>query len=165
MLKNIEKMKINKDRQYLDKAVKLAFKGIDLGGGPFGAVIVRDNIIISQSYNMVVLRKDPTAHAEILAIREAATLLGTHCLSDCILYTSCEPCPMCLGAIYWAGIKRVVYACDRHDAENAGFSDSFIYNEICLDPAKRHVVFNHEGMLKATEVFSKWEKSENKVQY
>ena len=108
------------DKIFLRKAIELASEGIYSGGGPFGAIIVKDGKIISGAYNRVVLNNDPTAHAEILAIREASSALKNHDLNECTLYTSCEPCPMCLGAIYWSGIKKVVYSCDRSDAESAG---------------------------------------------
>ena len=97
--------------------------------------------LVAEASNKVVLSHDPTAHAEVLAIRKASSLLKTHDLSDCVLYTSCEPCPMCLGAIYWSGIKKVVYASDRNDAERSGFSDKLIYDEIILDPEKRKISF------------------------
>jgi DNA-3-methyladenine glycosylase len=115
---------MSNDKLFLQRAIKLASENISAGGGPFGAIIVKENEIISEAGNKVVLNNDPTAHAEILAIRQASSLLQSYDLSGCTLYSSCEPCPMCLGAIYWAGIKKVVYSCDRTDAEAAGFSDS-----------------------------------------
>jgi guanine deaminase len=153
------------DRIFLKKAVEIAADGISKGGGPFGAVITLNNKIISQAYNKVVLTKDPTAHAEILAIREASSILETHELKDCILYTSCEPCPMCLGAIYWAGIKKVFYACDRNDARNSGFSDNLIYEEIVLDPRERKIEFISMNDAGGREVFRKWDEYEGKIQY
>jgi tRNA(Arg) A34 adenosine deaminase TadA len=153
------------DRLFLRRAIETATIGISDGGGPFGAVIVKDGIIISESFNRVVLNNDPTAHAEILAIRQASSVLSSHDLNGCILYSSCEPCPMCLGAIYWSGIKKVVYSCDRTDAENAGFSDKLIYNEIMLDPSKRKISFIRLTDSKGEEVFRKWNEMENKVTY
>jgi tRNA(Arg) A34 adenosine deaminase TadA len=153
------------DKKLLQHAVKLAGDGIKEGKGPFGAVIVRDGKIISEANNIVVISHDPTAHAEVLAIRKAATALQTHDLSDCTIYSSCEPCPMCLGAIYWSGIKRVIYASDRNDAEAAGFSDSLIYREIALDPSARSVSFIHLSDSEASEVFRKWNESDSKVPY
>src|SRR5450759_2933877 len=129
------------DKSLLLRAVEIAGNGIQNGGGPFGAVVSKDGKIISEAFNRVILTNDPTAHAEILAIRQAASLLKSHDLGECTLYSSCEPCPMCLGAIYWAGIKKVVYASDRIDAARAGFSDNLIYKEIMLDPANRKVTF------------------------
>ena len=153
------------DRKFLLRAVEIALNGIKNEGGPFGAVITLDNIIISEAYNKVVLSNDPTAHAEVLAIRQAASVLNKHNLDKCTLYTSCEPCPMCLGAIYWAGIKKVVYACDRSDAEEAGFSDNLIYEEISLEPGKRKVSFIRIDDAGGREVFKSWDKLEDKIPY
>jgi tRNA(Arg) A34 adenosine deaminase TadA len=153
------------DKSLLLRAIEIAGDAVIKGGGPFGAVISRGNSIISESYNMVVLTKDPTAHAELLAIREAASVIGSHDLSDCTLYSSCEPCPMCLGAIYWAGIKKVVYACDRADAERAGFSDNLIYEEIMLDPANRKISFIRLNDTGCKEVFRKWDELDDKISY
>jgi tRNA(Arg) A34 adenosine deaminase TadA len=153
------------DELFLKRAIQLASESISEGGGPFGAVIVKDNKIISEASNRVVLNNDPTAHAEILAIRMASSVLRSHELTECTLYTSCEPCPMCLGAIYWSGIKKVLYSCDRTDAEAAGFSDKLIYNEIVLDPSKRKISFMKINDLGGEEVFGKWNDLENKVAY
>ena len=153
------------DKEFLRMAVEIAGSGINNGGGPFGAVITKEGKVIAGSNNRVVLDTDPTAHAEILAIREAARRTGTHILDGCVLYASCEPCPMCLGAIYWSGIKRVVYASGRHDAAAAGFDDEFIYNEISLDPSVRRVTFIHLGDDEAGEVFRKWNDYEGKTPY
>ena len=153
------------DKQLLLRAIEIAGKGIDKGGGPFGAVISNDGIIIAEAYNSVVLNNDPTAHAEILAIRKASATLKSHNLGECTLYSSCEPCPMCLGAIYWAGIKKVVYASDRVDAELAGFSDKLIYEEIVLDPAERRIDFIRISDTGAKEVFKKWDQLETKMPY
>jgi guanine deaminase len=153
------------DKLFLRKAIENATKGITKGRGPFGAVVAKNGKIISEAENNVVLARDPTAHAEILAIREASSVLKSHDLSDCILYSSCEPCPMCLGAIYWAGIKKVVYACDRIDAQEAGFSDNFIYEEILLKPADRKVSFLQIKDIGGEEVFMKWDELENKIPY
>ena len=153
------------DRLFLKRAVEIAREGINIGGGPFGAVVLKEGKVISEAINRVVLNNDPTAHAEILAIREAASVLKTPDLSDCTLFSSCEPCPMCLGAIYWSGIKKVVYACDRIDAEKAGFSDNHIYKEILLDPAKRKINFLHLDNTEGKEVFRKWDELEDKTPY
>jgi guanine deaminase len=153
------------DKIFLRRAIELAASGIKQGGGPFGAVISQNGKIIAESNNKVVLNTDPTAHAEILAIREASGKLGTRDLSDCVLYSSCEPCPMCLGAIYWSGIQRVVFASDRHDAAAAGFDDEMIYNEIALDPSERHILFLHMEESEAQEIFRKWEEFDGKVKY
>jgi guanine deaminase len=156
---------MDNDRLFLRQAIDIAIDGIEKGGGPFGAVISKDGNIIAKSFNQVVLSNDPTAHAEILAIREAASLLKSHDLKECTLYTSCEPCPMCFGAIYWAGIKKVVYACDRNDAEAAGFSDKLIYREIFLDPSNRKISFLRFTDAGGIEIFRKWDELENKISY
>jgi guanine deaminase len=153
------------DKEYLLRAVEIAGDGIKNGGGPFGAVVVKDCKILAEATNRVVESGDPTAHAEILAIRKAASLLKSHDLSDCIIYSSCEPCPMCLGAIYWAGIKKVVYSCSRTDAEEAGFSDRLIYDELILPPEKRKIAFLRMEETGGKEVFRKWDELENKIRY
>ena len=161
----MDPLEMNKDKEFLTRAIEIALSGISSGGGPFGAVLTRNGKIISESNNRVVLLKDPTAHAEILVIRQAARLLGTHDLSSCILYSSCEPCPMCLAAIYWSGIKRIVYSSDRNDVAAYGFSDSFIYKEICLDPSDRQITFQREIITGAQDVFKKWEEFVDKICY
>ena len=153
------------DRSLLLRAVEIAAGGIDNGCGPFGTVVTKEGKIISEASNRVVLNNDPTAHAEILAIRQASSVLKSYDLCDCTLYTSCEPCPMCFGAIYWAGIKKVVYACDRTDAEGAGFSDKLIYKEILLDPENRKITFLRIADAGGKEVFRKWDELENKIPY
>jgi guanine deaminase len=153
------------DKKFLLRAVEIALNGIKSNGGPFGAVITMDGEIISEAYNKVVLSSDPTAHAEVLAIRQAASVLNSHILDKCTLYTSCEPCPMCLGAIYWAGIKKVVYACDRIDAEAAGFSDKLIYEEISLSPENRKISFTRISDAGGREVFRSWDCLEDKIPY
>jgi guanine deaminase len=156
---------MNNDRSLVKHAVRLAEDGIKNGSGPFGAIISKNGEIIAEANNKVVQLHDPTAHAEILAIRKASGLLGSHNLSGCVIYTSCEPCPMCLGAIYWAGIKKVVYASDRFDAATSGFSDSTIYNEIDLDPKERKIEFIHIKDAGGKEVFRKWDEFEGKIPY
>ncbi len=166
IVKNInDSLRMENDKLFLLRAVEIAGNGIQIGGGPFGAVVSKDGKIISEAYNRVVMTSDPTAHAEILAIRQAASVLKSHDLGDCTLYSSCEPCPMCLGAIYWAGIKKVVYSCDRTDAEGAGFSDKLIYEEIMLDPANRKITFLRITDTGGKEVFRKWDELENKIPY
>jgi len=153
------------DRSFLKKAIDIAVDGVEKGGGPFGAVITKEGQIVAEAFNRVVLLNDPTAHAEILAIRQASLFLKTHDLGNCIIYSSCEPCPMCLGAIYWAGIKKVVYSSDREDAAKAGFNDSFIYNEILIKPSERKILFLHISDNGSEELFRKWEKFEDKIPY
>jgi guanine deaminase len=160
MLKNI-----TEDQKFLDIAVRLAVKAVAMGCGPFGALIVLNGKIISRSANRVILSGDPTAHAEILAIRQASGILKTHDLSGSVLYCSCEPCPMCLGAIYWARVSRVVYAATRSDAALAGFDDDLVYNEIKLDPSERKVKFLHLKTDNYFEAFRNWQDSEDKIPY
>ena len=155
----------NNERTFLKRAVEIAVNGIKEGAGPFGAVITKDGKIIAEANTRVVLSHDPTAHAEIIAIRKASALLKTHDLSGCIIYTSCEPCPMCLGAVYWSGIKKVVYASDRHDAAASGFNDSMIYDELALRPGERKITFLHLPDTGGEEVFRQWDESENKTPY
>jgi tRNA(Arg) A34 adenosine deaminase TadA len=153
------------DKLFLRMAIEIALEGIKVGGGPFGAIIVKDNKIISEAFNRVILNNDATSHAEILAIRMASSVLQSHDLHECTLYSSCEPCPMCLGAIYWSGIIKVVYSSDRGDAEAAGFSDKLIYNEINLDPSHRKILFLRLSDSIGKEVFRKWDELENKISY
>lgn len=134
-------------------------------GGPFGAVVVRDGDIISEANNRVTSDNDPTAHAEVLAIREACRKLGTYSLEGCTIYTSCEPCPMCLGAIYWARPDAVVFACDRRDAAEAGFDDDFIYRELTLDMKKRSIPFRQSMREEAIPLFREWVKKEDARKY
>jgi tRNA(Arg) A34 adenosine deaminase TadA len=156
---------MKENKTLLARAIKIALDGIEEGGGPFGAVISKDGKIIAEAINKVVLTGDPTAHAEILAIRQASTLLKTYDLSECVLYTSCEPCLMCLGAVYWAGINKVFYASNRHDAAEAGFNDHLIYDEILRDPAKRKVTFFQAKENDGKRVFRKWKEFEKKILY
>lgn len=134
-------------------------------GGPFGSVIVKDGKVIAKSSNRVAATNDPTAHAEVAAIRLASKKLNNFDLSDCIIYTSCEPCPMCLGAIYWAGISKIYYANTKHDAEKIGFADKFIYDELELPTEKRRLQAIQLLREEAIEVFKEWHKSDIKVEY
>jgi tRNA(Arg) A34 adenosine deaminase TadA len=153
------------DKSFLLRAIEIASEGILSGSGPFGAVIVKDGKILSEASNRVVLNNDPTAHAEVLAIRQASSFLQNYDLKGCTLYTSCEPCPMCLGAIYWSGIQKVVYSSDRTDVEAAGFSDKLIYNEIMLDPSERMISFIRLSETGGREVFRKWDELADKITY
>ena len=160
------KMKMTpEDKKFLSMAIEAASTNISEGGGPFGAVVVREGKVISVSGNRVVPDSDPTAHAEVTVIRQAAAAMETFDLSDCVIYSSCEPCPMCLGAIYWAGIRRVIYSADRHMAAAAGFSDEMIYREIALDPQDRNIVMERGMVTDGEEVFRKWDTYPGKVQY
>ncbi len=153
------------DNKFLSMALEAASANILEGGGPFGAVVVREGRAISVSGNRVVPDSDPTAHAEVTVIRQAAAALKTFDLSDCVIYSSCEPCPMCLGAIYWAGIRRVIYAADRHMAAAAGFNDEMIYREIALAPSERSIVMERAMVAEGEKVFAKWDSYSGKIQY
>ena len=128
---------MDKKNEFMREAIELSVKNIDNDGGPFGAVVVKDGEVVARGVNRVTASIDPTAHAEVSAIREAAKKLGTFDLSGCEIYSSCEPCPMCLGAIYWAHLDKLYYANTKLDAKNIGFDDSFIYDEIDLKPQDR----------------------------
>ena len=144
--------------RFMREAVAAAAAGVARGdGGPFGAVIVRDGRIVARAWNRVVRDQDPTAHAEVNAIREACRALGRFHLEDCELYTSCEPCPMCLGAIYWARLSAVYYAATRDDAAGVGFSDAWIYGEIAVTPAERTVRFVRMDGAAALSVMRAWQ--------
>jgi len=151
---------------YLQQAIDLATENSRSGlGGPYGAVIVRDGQVLVSSANLVTKNNDPTAHAEIVAIRSACSRLNSFQLTDCVLYSSCEPCPMCLGAIYWARLEAVYYACDRHDAANSGFDDGFIYDEIQRTPAQRKIPMLQVNMTDAKKPFQAWQNSQEKIAY
>lgn len=153
------------DARFMEMAIKLSDENVDNGGGPFGAVIVRDNEVIATGTNRVVPNSDPTAHAEVTAIRNACSKLGTFKLEGCTVYTSCEPCPMCLSALYWAGVDRICYGNTKTDAKNIEFDDSFIYDQLELPYGKRSIKCEHFMRDKALEVFKKWKEKEDKVQY
>ncbi|MDJ0646571.1 MAG: nucleoside deaminase [Flavobacteriaceae bacterium] len=153
-------------KNYMDEAVKAALKGIHANeGGPFGCIVVKDGEIIGRGNNKVTSTNDPTAHAEIIAIREACKYLDCFQLDDCIIYTSCEPCPMCLGAIYWARPKKVFYACNQQDAAEIGFDDEFIYKEIPLPYEKRSIPFEQCARDSALKAFRQWSEKEDKIEY
>lgn len=153
------------EEQFMRLAIELSIKSVNEGGGPFGAVIVKDGEIIAASANRVTINNDPTAHAEVMAIREACQKLGTFDLSGCELYASCEPCPMCLSAMYWAHIEKYYYANDQHDAAKIGFDDHFIYEELDKPVENRtlkRVQILHE---EAMEAFKLWEDKSDKTEY
>ncbi|MEJ0102263.1 MAG: nucleoside deaminase [Bacteroidota bacterium] len=156
----------DKQIKFLERAIEIARTGMKEGkGGPFGCVIVKNNEIIAEGCNMVTSGNDPTAHAEVVAIRNACKQLNTYQLTGCDIYASCEPCPMCLGAIYWARAGRVIYANTRQDAAAVDFDDDFIYKEIGTDINKRLIPFLHYPHPKAKEVFDEWVASEKKMKY
>ena len=154
------------DEYFIREAIKQANKGITNNeGGPFGAIVVKNGEIVGRGNNKVTSTNDPTAHAEMVAIRDACKNLNSFQLDDCVIYSSCEPCPMCLGAIYWARPKKLVFASSREDASDAGFDDSLIYNEIALPKEKRLIetqqILQDEGMV----VFDKWKLTDDKTKY
>ncbi|MFW5792921.1 MAG: nucleoside deaminase [Bacteroidota bacterium] len=152
--------------RFLKEAIRLAKENVKSGqGGPFGAVIVKDGKIISEGVNKVTGTNDPTAHAEIVAIRDACKKLNSFQLEDCIIYASCEPCPMCLGAIYWARPKMIVFAALNTDAAKAGFDDSFIYKEIPLPYDKRSIPTYNISPANSCDPFKEWITYENKTDY
>ena len=153
------------DKKFMREAIRLANESVERGGGPFGAVIVKDGEIIAGSSNSVTIDNDPTAHAEVNTIRKACFKLRTFDPSGCTIYTSCEPCPMCLGAIYWARISHVFCGCNQVDADKIGFSDAFIYRELEKPMNERELqqtFILHEEALKA---FRAWEEKEDKIEY
>src|SRR5687768_14894716 len=152
--------------QFMREAIRLARENIQSGcGGPFGAVVVRSGKILGAGSNRVTANHDPTAHAEIVAIREACKAAGTWVLEDCEIYCSCEPCPMCLAAVYWAHIGRLFYAAQRENAADAGFDDAFIYHELSLPMHERRVVCEQMFRHEALAVLREWKAKPDKVMY
>ena len=151
--------------KFMLKAIELSIKSAETIGGPFGCVIVKDNNIISEGSNKVTSTNDPTAHGEIVAIREACFKLSTFNLSGCELYSTCEPCPMCLSAIYWSHIDKIFYANTRDDAKNINFDDSFIYSEISkkIDDRKIQMIQLHRD--EALKAFKIWDQKADKIKY
>ena len=154
-----------KNEDFMRLAIELAIDNVKNGGGPFGAVIARNGEVVSTGVNRVTPNNDPTAHAEVMAIRAACTKLGTFDLDGCVIYTSCEPCPMCLGAIYWAHIEKIYYGANQHDAAAVNFDDSFIYKELVLPPRERKTpvenILHNEALLP----FDLWREKDDKVAY
>lgn len=155
----------NTKNDFMREAIALSLKNIDNGGGPFGAVIVKNGEIIARGANRVTADNDPTAHAEVSAIRIAARTLRTFDLSGCEIYTSCEPCPMCLGAIYWARLDKIYYGNNKTDAQNIGFDDSFIYDELDLKAEDRKLPSEELLHNEAIKAFEKWENKTDKTEY
>ncbi len=147
------------------EAARLATENIDNNGGPFGAVIVRNGEIVGRGVNRVTANNDPTAHAEVMAIRDAASRLKTFNLSDCEIYTSCEPCPMCLGAIYWSHLKKIYYGCNQKDAAQIDFDDKFIYDQFAKSIEKREIEEEEYLRDECIPVFEKWRNALNKTPY
>lgn len=155
-----------RDSYFMQRAIELAGKGMQNGsGGPFGAVVVKNGEIIGEGYNGVTSKNDPTAHAEITAIRNACRKLKTFQLDGCVIYTSCEPCPMCMAAIYWARLDEVYYACTREDAAEIAFDDHFISTEMERNAADRQIRFTEMMRERGLEVFKKWKEKTDKIPY
>ena len=150
---------------FMKKAIVLALENIHSGGGPFAAVIVKEGRIIAEGTNRVTSTNDPTAHAEVVAIREACLVLADFQLTGCDLYTTCEPCPMCFGAIYWARPARIFFAATAADAAAAGFDDAFIYDELKITPAGRRIPMAQILRDDSLAIFSAWKQQENKTPY
>lgn len=151
--------------EFLERAIALAIANVRGGGGPFGAVIVKDGVVLAEAVNRVTSTLDPTAHAEIVAIREACHKLGEFQLEGCVLYSSCEPCPMCLGAIYWARPAHVYYGCSAADAAAAEFDDAFIFREFAKPPRQRRIPMEQFLRDEALEAFRAWRENISRTRY
>ena len=156
----------DRDRKFMTRAIELAQNGVDANdGGPFGCVVVKDGKIVGEGNNQVTSTNDPSAHAEIIAIRDACQRLNSFQLDGCTIYTSCEPCPMCLGAIYWSRPEKVFFACTRDDAANIGFDDDFIYKELEKSNVERELEITELMRGEALEVFGAWATKSDKIEY
>jgi tRNA(Arg) A34 adenosine deaminase TadA len=153
------------NESYMHEAIRLARDSITHGGGPFGAVIVKAGAIVGRGANCVTVSHDPTAHAEVVAIRDACRQLGTFRLAGCEIYASCEPCPMCLAAIYWARLDRIYYALTRQDAAAMGFDDEFLYRELSLSPAQRQLPLQPLARDAALSIVRDWNSKPDKTPY
>lgn len=154
-----------KHEDFMREAIRLSIDSVKNGGGPFGAVVVRDGKIIARGSNRVTMDNDPTAHAEVVAIRNATKELDSFDLSDCDIYASCEPCPMCLGAVYWSRFRNLYFANTKNDAKDIGFDDSFIYDEIQTPYEKRKITTHTMLREEALEAFNLWNTKEDKIEY
>lgn len=150
---------------FIRRAIALSATSMDEGGGPFGAVIVINDQIIAEGTNRVVPDKDPTAHAEIVAIRRACSVVSNNNLNGAAIYTSCEPCPMCLGAIFWSGITKIYFSNTRDDAAAIGFDDARVYDEISLDHGRRTIPIKQMLRREANAIFRSWSKKKDKTPY
>lgn len=154
------------DKRWMREAVSLGREGMEQNdGGPFGAVVVQDGAIVGRGHNQVIAKLDPTAHAEVMAIRAACQSLGRFDLRGCELYTSCEPCPMCLAAIYWARLDRIYYACTQHDAAEIGFDDAFLYEQLALEIAERSLPMEQIARAESLTLFDAWKAKPDKTIY
>ena len=151
--------------KFMQRAIELSIESVNKGGGPFGSVVVKDDKIVAEGSNKVTLINDPTAHGEIVAIRQACKNLNNFNLSGCELYSTCEPCPMCLSAIYWARIDKIYYANTRNDAQRIDFDDSFIYSELQKNTNKRKIPMIQMMRNEALKAFELWDKKTDKVKY
>ena len=157
---------MNHNLDFMQQAIRLSLEGIQSGrGGPFGAIVVKDGVVVGRGSNAVTSTNDPTAHAEVVAIRDACKNLGSFQLDGCDLYTSCEPCPMCLSAIYWARIEHVCYSNTRNDAKNIGFDDEFIYDELKKEMEERKVNLVKIDSSNSLDSFTLWENKTDKIFY
>ena len=164
-MKAIEYVFTPEDIRFMEMAARISEENVDRGGGPFGAVIVRDGEVIATGVNTVTLTNDPTAHAEVNAIREACKKGNTFSLKGCTVYSSCEPCPMCLSALYWAGVSRIIYGNTQRDADRIHFSDEFIYRELAKPKVQRAIPCVHMGNRFTIKAFEKWATKADKVAY
>ena len=155
----------NNRNKFMLRAIELSLESVKFNGGPFGCVIIKDNVIIAEGSNQVTKKNDPTAHAEIVTIRNACKTLNTFNLEGTEMFTSCEPCPMCLSAIYWAHIDKIYYANTRSDAAKIGFDDNFIYNELKLDLNMRKIPLKQINKEEAIKAFYEWEIKKDKIEY
>lgn len=160
-----DKLFVDYNEKFMKMAADLSLENIEKGGGPFAAVIVRNDEVVATGVNAVTKNNDPTAHAEVSAIRNACEKLETFSLADCIIYSSCEPCPMCLSAIYWAGLKKIFYGNTKEDADAIDFSDKFIYEEIALPPVNRRVPGIKVDSSDTIKAFRYWMSKPDKVKY
>ena len=151
--------------KFMTRAIELSIESVNIGGGPFGSIIVKDDKIIAEGSNEVTLINDPTAHGEIVAIRQACKSLNNFDLSGCELYSTCEPCPMCLSAIYWAHIDKIYYGNTRLDAAKIGFDDNYIYNELSKQLSQRKIPMQQLNQEDAIKVFKEWELKPDKIKY
>ena len=165
-IRRVKIIQMKEKEGFMREAIRLSIENMRAGnGGPFGAVVVKDGKIIARGFNQVTSSNDPTAHAEVVAIREACKVLNSFQLEDCEIYTSCEPCPMCLGAIYWARPSKMYYANTKKDAANIGFDDQFIYEELDLPLDKRQLSAEQLLQDEAIVAFKEWEEKTNKIEY
>lgn len=152
-------------QEFMDMAAEISAENVDRGGGPFGAVVVRDGEVVSTGANSVTLINDPTAHAEVLAVREACRKLSTFRLTGCVVYSSCEPCPMCLSALYWAGVDKIYFGNTKEDAAAIDFSDKFIYDELEKPRRERRLAAVHVDSTQTIKAFEKWAAKTDKIEY